>query len=80
MDPIRAIVPLLVAIRAAADAALALLVGEPEPAPTEKAPTAPAEQPGECQHPNRMPIPTGGRPDAWICKLCDHIHEGEPNA
>lgn len=56
----------LVSMRAAIDAALAVL-SEDEP-----------PEPQECRHPEeaRIDKSTMGHPDAWQCGICGYEHEG----
>ena len=61
----------LLAIRAQADAALALLE---EPTAAPPVPGAPCEHPG----PKRKPAPVGGDPDQYLCTACHTLVSGKP--
>lgn len=67
----QALMYLLASARSVIDAAMMLLDEEPqaEPAPVEQG----------CQHPpaRRKSVATMGKTDAWMCRDCSHIHEGE---
>lgn len=57
----------LLSMRAAIDAALAILTEDEQ-----------LQGPQECQHPEeaRIDIAVMGHPDAWQCGVCGYVHQG----